>query len=535
MDRRGLILVSVAIIIATAYAVAASSDLASDNVGADRKIDPALAEHLVGGNSKKIPIIVLLDGESDQKLEGLDVLYRYRLIPAVAGEAAPSAIEDIAKSSFVQGIYYDGSVQISTPDNGSSRSEAINGLPSASQYIGADELWMRGIDGKGVTVAVIDSGIDENHPDLVGKVIGEKNFLADETTTDDLLGHGTMVAGIIAGSGAASNGKYRGVAPGASLLSVKVINSKGEGKVSDIIAGIEWAIYNGADILSLSLGGINLGETNPPITMAADKAADAGVVVCVAAGNRNSTKAEGQTFASQAESDESAVDLSQAGGENKKDVYLLLVPIVLALPPGLIDSPGDGVKVITLGATDFIGHMAGFSGSGPTRDDRIKPDVVAPGVDIVSTIPPGLEKPDYIDEYYARESGTSLSTPVAAGFAALMLQENANLTPAGIKAVMTGGARKLNNSLGEQYEEYYQGAGLLDAPRSYQLLSDDVCGVIPDQWIAGRWAYLPAGKGVYVGLDTGADRPQKKLYALAPGDEDWNTRFVLFSNQKKVT
>jgi len=407
MDRRGLILVSVAIIIATAYAVAASSDLASDNVGADRKIDPALAEHLVGGNSKKIPIIVLLDGESDQKLEGLDVLYRYRLIPAVAGEAAPSAIEDIAKSSFVQGIYYDGSVQISTPDNGSSRSEAINGLPSASQYIGADELWMRGIDGKGVTVAVIDSGIDENHPDLVGKVIGEKNFLADETTTDDLLGHGTMVAGIIAGSGAASNGKYRGVAPGASLLSVKVINSKGEGKVSDIIAGIEWAIYNGADILSLSLGGINLGETNPPITMAADKAADAGVVVCVAAGNRNSTKAEGQTFASQAESDESAVDLSQAGGENKKDVYLLLVPIVLALPPGLIDSPGDGVKVITLGATDFIGHMAGFSGSGPTRDDRIKPDVVAPGVDIVSTIPPGLEKPDYIDEYYARESGTS--------------------------------------------------------------------------------------------------------------------------------
>jgi len=116
-----------------------------------------------------------------------------------------------------------------------------------------------------------------------------------------------------------------------------------------------------------------------------------------------------------------------------------------------------------------------------------------------------------------------------------MLQENANLTPAGIKAVMTGGARKLNNSLGEQYEEYYQGAGLLDAPRSYQLLSDDVCGVIPDQWIAGRWAYLPAGKGVYVGLDTGADRPQKKLYALAPGDEDWNTRFVLFSNQKKVT
>jgi len=98
---------------------------------------------------------------------------------------------------------------------------------------------------------------------------------------------------------------------------------------------------------------------------------------------------------------------------------------------------------------------------------------------------------------------------------------------------MIRGAQKLNNTLGEQYEEYYQGTGLLDAPRSCQLQSNDICGVIPDQWTAGRWAYLPAGEGVYVGLDTGADRPQKKLYALAPGDKDWNTRFVFLSNQEK--
>ena len=143
-------------------------------------------------------------------------------------------------------------------------------------------------------MAVIDSGIDKNHPDLIGKVVAEKNFLADEITADDLLGHGTMVAGIIAGSGAASNGRYKGIAPGAKLISVKVIDGKGDGKVSDIIAGIEWAVYNGADVLSLSLGGINLGETNPPITMAADNAASAGVVVCVAAGNRNSSETGGQ-------------------------------------------------------------------------------------------------------------------------------------------------------------------------------------------------------------------------------------------------
>ena len=98
---------------------------------------------------------------------------------------------------------------------------------------------------------------------------------------------------------------------------------------------------------------------------------------------------------------------------------------------------------------------------------------------------------------------------------------------------MTRGAQKLNNTKGEQYEEYYQGAGMLDAFRSSQIQDSDICGVIPDRWNAGRWAYLPAGKGVYVGLDTGADRPQKKIYALAPGDEDWNLRFVFFSDQER--
>ena len=214
--------------------------------------------------------------------------------------------------------------------------------------------------------------------------------------------------------------------------------------------------------------------------------------------------------------------------------YYLFVPVVLALPPGLIDSPGDGVKVITVGAADKNGHIASFSGSGPTRDDRIKPDVVAPGVDIISIVPVGVKRPDPVDIYYSRESGTSISAPMAAGLSALLLQANGNLTAAGVKAAMTRGATKLNSTQGDSYEEYYQGAGMLDALSSYEVLqnSDDICGVIPDRWTAGRWAYLPAGKGVYVGLDTGADRPQKKIYALAPGDEDWNLRFVFFSDQE---
>ena len=583
-----------------ALLIIASSSLAGAEesaAGAEDKIDPVLAEMMGQGEGKEIAVIVMLSPGANNDFAGLaaqaglSVKYRYGLIPGLAGQATGQAISDLARDDRVAGIYFDRStsLQQSRQAEQAEADENATALPAAStgpenfslpdgafasdspeeyispaRLIGADRLWEKGIDGRGVKVAVIDSGIDKNHPDLVGKVVAEKNFLSDEITADDLLGHGTMVAGIIAGTGAASGGEYRGIAPGADLISVKVIDGQGDGKVSDIIAGIEWAIYSGADVLSLSLGGINLGETNPPITMAADNAAAAGVVVCVAAGNRNNSDTRGTAAKSLAgpssssalsnsrdkgesgymeslarqleggagEPENDRVRAQQLAGSDQQDVLLLLVPVVVALPPGLIDSPGDGVRVITVGAADSKGRMAGFSGSGPTRDDRIKPDVVAPGVDVISTVPSGLKRPVYVDDYYARESGTSLSTPVVAGLAALLLQAEDNLTSAGVKAAMTRGAEKLENSQGEAYEEYYQGAGMINALASHELLENtsSICGTVPDLWRAGRWAYLPAGKGVYVGLDAGADRPQKKIYALAPGDEDWNLRFVFFSN-----
>jgi len=495
------------------------------------KLDPALAEQMRSGAGGEIPVIVIFKGPDASDLQGLEVKYRYRLIEGAAGRAAPAEIERLAMSESVLGVYLDGPVNVEMPaENTSNRS-----ILCPATDIGAEKLWQKGIDGQGITVAVIDSGIDRNHPDLAGKVIGEKNFVDDEASSDDLLGHGTMVAGIVAGSGASSGGKYRGVAPGASLLNVKVIDKSGNGKISDIIAGIEWALYNGADVLSLSLGGMNLGETNPPITMAADNAADAGAVVCVAAGNRNNTKLEGlaqSAGSGSVSSEDRRIGVSQQSQD--KDVLLLLVPILLALPPGLIDSPGDGVRVITVGSSDCEGRIASFSGSGPTRDGRTKPDVVGPGVDVISTVPMALEGPKYVDIYYARESGTSLSTPAVAGLAALLLQAQPELTPAGVKAALAKGAERLNNSLGEEYEQYYQGAGLINAERSYQQLDQDLCAAMPDRWEAGRWAYLPAGKGLYVGLDAGADRPQKKLYALAPGDEDLDTKFVFFTDKERT-
>lgn len=214
-------------------------------------------------------------------------------------------------------------------------------------------------------------------------------------------------------------------------------------------------------------------------------------------------------------------------------VKLMAFFVLLLALSGCIDSPGDGVKVITVGATDCRGHIAEFSGSGPTRDGRTKPDIVAPGVNVIASAPLGLKDLKYVDTYYAKSSGTSLSTPAVAGVAALLLQKDPSLSPAGVKAALLKGAVRLNNTLGEEYEPYYQGAGLVNAWNSYRHLSDDLCGVMPDRWMVGRWAFMSGGKAVSAGLESGADRPQKKIYALAPGDEDWTTRFVFFTDKPR--
>ncbi len=539
MNYLKIFLIIVACLGLMAFSVSAAGPFSDKKSPSEAIIDPALQKLLDSGKDEEISVIVIAEDQNIPNLDNFKVKYRYHLIKGIAGSASLSTIRTLSASDTVKGIYLDGTAHVAKP----AKTQQSDVTVCPANIINAAPLWSKGIDGRGITVAILDSGIDKNHPDLAGRVVGEKNFVLDDATPDDLLGHGTLVAGLVAGSGAASGGKYKGVAPGANLLNVKVINRDGDGRISDIIAGIEWAIDNGADVLSLSLGGMNLGETNPPVTMAADNAVDAGAVVCVAAGNRNNTETQSSIGANtQADAranrrqiggedfDISQFDISQYNGAGK-DVLLLFV--VLALPPGLIDSPGDGVKVITLGASDGNDHIAGFSGSGPTRDGRTKPCAVAPGVNVVSTVPPGLENLDYMDIYYAKQSGTSLSTPVAAGMAALLLQADPSLTPAGVKAAMTLGAKKLNNSQGEPYEEYYQGAGRLDANQSFSLLNTSLCAAMPDSWSAGRWAYLGAGKGLYVGLDTGADRPQKKIYSLAPGDDEITNQFVFFTDQER--
>ncbi|OEU59110.1 MAG: hypothetical protein BA870_07475 [Desulfuromonadales bacterium C00003094] len=203
-------------------------------------------------------------------------------------------------------------------------------------------------------------------------------------------------------------------------------------------------------------------------------------------------------------------------------VLIGLLAAILILTSGCIDSgissPGDAVKPITVGASDQYGRVAEFSSSGPTSDGRTKPTLVAPGVDIISCRAWDTEVSEPVDDYYVTASGTSMSAPYTAGAAALLLQANPDLTPAGVKAALTTTAVKLDNTEGHEYEGFYQGTGEIDVYQAYLAVNNDpLAGIVPDRWIAGVWAYT--------GLAYGADRPTKKVYAVSPGCEDF-AKFV---------
>ncbi|MEV7419129.1 S8 family serine peptidase [Streptomyces sp. NPDC089919] len=294
-------------------------------------------------------------------------------------------------------------------------------LDRSTRQIGADKAWAAGYDGKGVKIAVLDTGIDGTHPDLAGKVVAARDF-AHSGSTADRFGHGTHVASIAAGTGARSGGKYQGVAPGAQLLNGKVLDDSGAGDDSGILAGIEWAVAQGAQIVNLSLGGPDSPGTDP-IEAAVDKlSATKGVLFTVAAGN---------------------------GGRSG---------------PGSIDSPGSAAAALTVGAVDGADALADFSGTGPRLGGgAVKPDVTAPGVDITAAAAPGSVLARRFGEHpdgYLGLSGTSMATPHAAGAAALLKQQHPTWTGAQLKGVLAGSA------VPGRYSAYQQGSGRIAVDRA---------------------------------------------------------------------
>ncbi|WP_217165873.1 S8 family serine peptidase [Streptomyces sp. AC512_CC834] len=267
-------------------------------------------------------------------------------------------------------------------------------LDRSTAQVHAPEAWAAGYDGEGTKVAVLDTGVDAEHPDLVKQVAATKNF-TDATNTNDLVGHGTHTASTVGGTGAASDGLKKGVAPGTSLLVGKVLNDDGYGLDSWIIAGMQWAVDQKADVVSMSLGNPAVGDCTDPVAQAtAQLSQNKHTLFVVAAGN---TGPKSET----------------------------------------VSSPGCVPSVLTVGAVDRDDTTASFSSRGPVAvTHTLKPELAAPGVDISAASAGG--RGVYA---YRTMSGTSMATPHVAGAAAVVRQAHPDWTAQQIKAALVSSAR----------------------------------------------------------------------------------------------
>ncbi|UCM89750.1 S8 family serine peptidase [Streptomyces marincola] len=357
-----------------------------------------------------LPLIVRYDdAEGAEDLpgtEGAEVTADLDVIDAealtVSADEAAGIWAALTSGTGVESVSLDGIVE--------------QALDESVSQIGANEVWDTGYDGTGVTIAVLDTGITTQHADVSGKVLQHVNFSASADTADR-RGHGTHVASIAAGTGAMSSGQYTGVAPGAQLLSGKVLDDNGSGFKSDVIEAMQWAVDEQADIVNLSLGWPT-DNLDDPLDDAVDAlSAQSDTLFVIAAGNEG---------------------------------------------PGTrtLRTPGVSESALTVGAVDKSDVLADFSSRGPQYlNGTIKPDVTAPGVDIGAAASPGSRaettNPALAPGYVALD-GTSMASPHAAGAAALLKQAHPEWGGEEIKAALTASA------VPGDYSAFEQGAGRID-------------------------------------------------------------------------
>lgn len=319
-----------------------------------------------------------------------------------AAHAAPRGFSadptDVTLGGGIAAIHLDGKVQAT--------------LDSSVPWIGAPEAWAEGYTGTGVTVAVLDTGYDDTHPDLAGRVLPDStSFVPGEEVAWDPNGHGTHVASTIAGTGAASGGAHRGVADGANLLVGKVLDQTGYGQDSWIIDAMEWAGER-APIVSMSLGSMQASAGDDLMAQALDGIAEqTGALFVVAAGNNGA--------------------------------------------PETIGSPGSAAHALAVGSVDDpSGALSWFSSQGPlVRSGAMKPEIAGPGADVTAA-----RSADYAggDGSYLTMSGTSMATPHVAGSAAIVKQQHPEYSADQLRATLLSTATDVGLT------SYQAGAGVLD-------------------------------------------------------------------------
>jgi serine protease AprX len=419
------------------------------------KLDRKLNERAeAAGTGRSRAIIVLKPGctiENEVSRAGGRSGRRFSVISGQLVELPNRQLRKLADNPCVAAIHWDRRT-----GGEMNRAAIVEGARAVQAQLG--------LDGAGVGVAIIDSGITAYHDDLtylgsnkqVKVVNGQRvvkfvDFVNNRTTKYDDNGHGTHVAGIIAGNGYDTLGARAGIAPAASLVSLKVLDGNGGGYISDVIAALDWVVANrtayNIRVVNLSVGAsVTESYTTDPLTLAAKRVVDAGVVVVAAAGNLGKN-AKGQT------------------------------------QYGAITAPGNAPWVLTVGAYSHEGtitraddKMASFSSRGPTaRDFLSKPDIVATGVGIVSLANPlsllYATKTDFLlgglfkssTKPYLSLTGTSMAAPVVTGTVALMLQANPKLTPNLVKGILQFTAQDYG------YDTLTQGAGFLNTKGAVDL------------------------------------------------------------------
>lgn len=379
------------------------------------RLSNALEARLLGvGADEKIEVVVTWNGRVDMAAARaaagrFDVIREFSIIDGFVASVTPGQARALARAAGVFRVDENFSVQVNNEET-----DVDYGTEQARTDFS--------VDGSGINVCVLDTGVDPNHEQLDSRVVGFYDAINGQTVAYDDHDHGTHVSATILGDGVGSSpnaARYQGIAPGAGLYAAKVLSGAGSGTTAQIIDGIEWCVAQpGVRVLSMSLGTDTGSDGLDALSQAVNAAVlDHGMVVSVAAGN---------------------------AGDG----------------PQSVGSPGAALHGLTVGAASKFGaglHLAPFSSRGPNLAGVMKPDVTAPGVAVTSA------DANTTSGYFAA-SGTSMATPFVAGAVALALDANPNLTPSDVKALVTGTAR----DLGDPGADPDWGHGLLDG---YGLVS----------------------------------------------------------------